>query len=366
MKLIFKLLALTILIIGTFQYEVNFSAHKNILDNFMDKPAKELFKVWHLLFKSHEYSLNSQDAINRYKVFKMNLKLIKAHNSNTLNSWKLGLNQFSDLTEEEFTQKYLMTSTINNSRLGLSEVPINGFINKVHYYNQEKDMLYKPIDWSSFCPVVRDQGACGSCYAFAMIGAIECNYNIKMNNGNFVNLSRQQIIECDPFNNGCRGGDPEDVSVYAVSQGLFTEAEYSYKPTYEPNCQYDTLIKTQNLKPQRYLDGIETLCYDDGWTKRTCQYTSSMYRLIQRGPFTSSIDSKILKNYSSGIINTDSCIRVNHVVIVIGLGNDPVLGNYWIVRNTYGESWGEKGHFRIVANDVQKKCLHQIVRPFLL
>lgn len=365
MKLIFKLLALAILLVGTFQYEVSFSTQKDILENFMDKPAKELFKVWHLLYKSSEYSLEENEAINRYRVFKANLKKIKAHNSNPANSWKLGLNQFSDLTDEEFAEKHLMKTNEDSNRLGLSEIPINGFINKVHYYNQESDMVYNPIDWRNFCPSVRDQGPCGSCYAFAMIGAIECNYNIKVNNGQFVNLSRQQIIDCDPMNKGCRGGDPENVAVYAVSQGLFTESEYSYKPSYVPNCQYDSLISTKNLKPQRYLDGIETLCYDDGSTKRTCQYTSSMYRLLQRGPFTASVDGSILRDYSTGIINTDTCNRVNHVIIVVGLGNDPVLGNYWIAKNTWGESWGEGGYLRIVANDVQKTCLHQIARPFL-
>lgn len=364
MKLNLKFLAFAILFVSTFQYEVKFSTQKNILDDFLDKPAKELFKVWHLLFKSSEYSLEEEIVLKKYKIFKANLKEIKAHNSNPGSNWKLGLNQFSDLTAEEFAQKHLMKSKGNQNKLGLSEVPINGFINKVHYYNKESDMDYKPIDWIKFCPSVRDQGACGSCYAFAMIGAIECNYNIKRNNGEFVNLSRQQIIDCDPLNNGCSGGDPQNAAVYAVSQGLFAESEYSYLQS-KGTCQYDALISSKNLNPVRYLDGIDTLCYDDGWTGRDCQSTSSMYRLLQRGPFASAIDGAILRNYSNGIINTDQCTRVNHVVIVVGLGIDPVLGKYWIAKNTWGTSWGEGGYFRIVANDEVKMCLHEITRPFL-
>jgi hypothetical protein len=82
-----------------------------IMDDFMDKPVKEAFKVYHSVFEK-EYSLDSEEGVRRYKAFKSNLKTIKETNAQNL-PYKLGINKFADLTSQEFTDKYLMKNPPN-------------------------------------------------------------------------------------------------------------------------------------------------------------------------------------------------------------------------------------------------------------
>lgn len=348
-------------------YDTSSILNKILDDAAQSKSTKDLFKIWHFVFhKEQEYSLENEITLLRYKTFKANLKKIKEHNANGQYGWTNGLNYFSDLTDQEFADTYLM-KTRSNNRLNTSAVPINGFENRVFYYSQNSAASYTPLDWRSKCPTIRNQAGCGSCYAFAMITAIECNYNIETNASDpaALTLSKQQIIDCDPTNNGCRGGDPQYASLYAVSQGLFREEDYKYVQQ-SGTCRYDSLISQNNIKPQKYISGIDTLCYDDGWNGRTCQYTAGVYKLLQRGPLATAINASILRNYKSGIINVPvDCSGVNHVVTIVGFGNDSQYGNYYIIQNTWGGNWGESGYYRMAANDVMNNCIHEITRPFL-
>ena len=108
--------------------------------------------------------------------------------------------------------------------------------------------------------------------------AVECNYNIEVNNQQpeKLTLSNQQHIDCNSLNNGCRGGDPQNSVLYSVSQGQFSEEEYPYTQR-QGNCLYDSLIKEKNYQPRQYVSGIDTLCYNDGWTKRDCNFTSGIF-----------------------------------------------------------------------------------------
>ena len=310
---------------------------KKILNSFMDSTPKELFKVWHLLYK-REYTYASEEAKMRFRNFKINLALIKETNSKHL-GYTFGLNQFSDLSAEEFKRIYLTRKPNLNLEQDLKEINNQlGFLTPTDDDDDltKRNLQMANIDYSMYFLPPRDQGGCGSCWAFSSAGAIEGNLSKKK--GAPVNyLSTQQLVDCDTGNGGCNGGDMRVCYKYVMLSGMMNDIDYKYTAA-KGSCKY---VKTQAVSKILGFD------YCSGYTSRTCS-TSIFYSLLAKGPLAVGIDGSTIQSYYNGIY-LGACYQDNHAVIAIGYGTSGAQ-NYWIVRNSWGASWGENGYIRVLAN----------------
>lgn len=177
----------------------------------------ELFELW--MSKHGKTYENIQEKLHRFEVFKDNLKHIDNRNKEVTTTYWLGLNEFADLSHEEFKGKYL----------GLNPEFLRRETSGDFTYRDVMD-LPKSVDWREKGAVtpVKNQRSCGSCWAFSAVAAVEGINQIAT--GNLTSLSEQELIDCDTaFNNGCNGGLMDYAFEFIVKNGgLHKEKDYPY------------------------------------------------------------------------------------------------------------------------------------------
>merc|ERR1712002_13490 len=272
----------------------------------------------------------------RFKVFTDNLEKINKHNK-AGHSYKLGINEFSDLTEEEFKSQFLggykpLHNPAESSLLFSERKPI-------------KD-LPASVDWREKNAVteVKNQGQCGSCWAFATTEMIESYAAIAT--GDLTELSAQQVTSCTPNplkcggTGGCYGSIPQLGYTYIQLFGHATEEDYPYKSGSSMNTE-DCLYDVTDTAPVVGITGYDTMSNDQ---------EAVMNHLANVGPLAVAVDASYWGGYSSGVFSGCSFsenIGLNHAVQLVGYGTDPAEGDYWIVRNSWGTRWGEDGYIRL-------------------
>jgi len=178
---------------------------------------------------------------------------------------------------------------------------------------------------------------CGSCWAFSAVGNIEAQYAIKKNQS--VLFSEQQLVDCDKVDQGCNGGLMEDAFKYLEgTAGLMQASDYSYTGK-QGTCNY------QESKALAKVTGYKFAGSED--ENQIKQF------LFENGPLAIAINATPLQFYLGGVFNPwfnwmCNPKSINHGVLLVGYG---VSGSkaYWIVKNSWGSGWGEKGFFRIIA-----------------
>jgi len=306
------------------------------LDSFIKSDPKQLFKVFHLIFKK-EYNLNSVTAIERYKIFKQNLNVIKEHNNKNL-SWWYSVNEYTDLTDEEFNTHFNIKPHDQNK--------INDVVKNQGKFLRSQDVLEKSLssdpkgdtNWLSSLTPVRNQGDCGSCWAHATVGAIESAYGIK--NGKVIDhLSPQQLVDCSMMTNGCKGGWPEDAYSYVQnSGGVMSERDYPYLGV-QGQCKFNQSAVSIKLKTYNFC----LWCQKNGWRN-----------LLGQGSISVLVTSQdILKNYGGGVINLSGykCSYSDHVVLAYGWKTSQDGSEIISLRNSWGENWGDKGNFHVYYSE---------------
>jgi len=322
----------------------------NILDVYIAKGnVKELFKVWHLVFKK-EYEINTENGINRYKIFKSNLKRIQEHNSKNL-SYTLGLNDKSDMTVEEFNEYYgvkeITKIGLNKYKRNLVGYNLDDFDDSEISVKDDPPRDRVAIDYTADLLVPRNQGSCGSCWTFSTMGAIEGNYSVTNRKNNTpitkVYLATQQLVDCNDSqkpNGGCNGGWMGKAMTYLQSSGIMADSDYPYLAK-QGACNFNA----KKLSPVK-ISGYEQL--------------ADTYALLQKGPYSGCVNvAGDFQSYRSGIYNKTCTRNCNHAIVVMGYGVDPTSKiQYWVVRNSWGASWGQKGHIFIQNNpDNADSCL---------
>merc|ERR1711931_242510 len=278
----------------------------------------------------------------RFDIFKTNMKKMVEHNKSGA-SWTKAMNQFSDLTEAEFESMYLG---------GYKRMPSSPA--GVATQSKSRSELPDSVDWRDQGAVseVKNQGQCGSCWAFCTTEMIESYAAIET--GTLPELSSQQVTACTPNplscggTGGCYGSIPQLGYTYIQLFGHATEEDYPYKSGSSMNTE-DCLYDVTNTAPAVGITGYDTMSNDQ---------EAVMNHLANVGPLAVAVDASSWGGYSSGVFSGCSFsdnIGLNHAVQLVGYGTDPAEGDYWIVRNSWGTRWGEDGYIRL-ARDAEAQC----------
>jgi len=266
----------------------------------------------------------------RYTVFKANVDKVELANSQN-HKYKLGMNAMGDMTHAEFKAAKLGYKRIDN-HIARSKNTV-GPHSKVH--------APASVDWRSKGAVtpIKDQGQCGSCWAFSATGALE-GLNV-ISGHSLVSLSEQQLVDCSTSfgNNGCNGGLMDYAFEYVISKkGITGESDYKY-------TGQDGTCKTG--KP------VKATC--KGYTDVPSGNEASLLTQVNKGPVSVAVeaDQSAWQFYSGGVLDDASCgENLDHGVLAVGYGTDGGK-NYWIVKNSWGTSWGESGYIRLVRDKDQ-------------
>jgi len=192
----------------------------------------------------------------------------------------------------------------------------------------KKEVYPSAQNWTSHMMPVQNQGHCGSCWAFSATGTIEGHHHMKT--GKHVKLSEQQLVDCYYSRDGCQGGDHTGAQVYVGQYGQTEGAGYPYKAVWAGKC----LKKGGAIKTTGSIHKVKNGSYE------------ATIAALQNGPVAISLhaSSTSFRNLANGVLNDKACpTSPNHAIIAVGYSND-----HYIVRNSWGTSWGAKGYGKIL------------------
>lgn len=258
----------------------------------------------------------------RYPIYNVNRDVILRHNNNTKRSFVMGVNQWTDLHDDEFEALVLSTQPL----------PLPLLCRQKPLEPNTKDT----IDWRKYNVVspVQEQAMCGSCWAFAAVSAVESAWAIAT--GDLFKLSEQALLDCareEPYHNdGCRGGTPEAAFDYVAGHGLPLASHYPYRAAQRRKCHLHA--------------GKPKVQISDCFSVHPHREDMMAAAILDHGPVTIGAAAKSWRHYRSGIFNGPCHGQLDHSVVIVGLGQEGDEG-FWLVKNSWGTDWGEEGYMRI-------------------
>ncbi|GAA0138803.1 hypothetical protein Leryth_005995 [Lithospermum erythrorhizon] len=286
------------------------------------KSIAQRYEDW---IKKYGRKYASKDEWNqRFGIYQSNVLFIDFINSLNLN-YKLTDNRFADLTNQEFRSKYFGYKRNADTCQPYSNTTLS------------KSKLPGSIDWTKNGAVnpVKDQGTCGSCWAFSAVAAIEGITEIKT--GTLLSLSEQELVDCDvgKDDEGCNGGYMEKAYQFIISNGgITTETDYPYTGK-DGTCDSN---KLKDLSAK--ITGYKTVPSGD---------ESALEAAVANQPVSVAIDASgyEFQFYSSGVFSGNCGNTLNHGVTIVGYGIDISGAKYWLVRNSWGTKWGDQGYIKM-------------------
>lgn len=315
---------------------------------------RDVLKEEWLLFKEkYQKNYNSEEEDNyRFKVFLENKHKVASHNrrhANGQHSYSLGINKYADLTHEEFVK------TMNGYKANLKSKNSNTIralgLEHPDVVKEKKSLLDKTperlpafVDWRQhgYVTPIKDQGQCGSCWAFSSTGALEGQHYRKT--GDLISLSEQNLVDCSKKygNMGCEGGLMENAFKYIRdNHGVDTENSYPYE-AHDSKCRFRN--RTVGADDKGYVE------IPEGDEKKLMQ------AIAVKGPVSVAIDAsqESFRLYDGGVYDEPLCgngpDNLDHGVLVVGYGTDPVHGDYYLVKNSWSETWGQSGYIKMARN----------------
>ena len=276
---------------------------------------------------------NADDFNFRHAIFQAVNAYIISHN-NTESSYKLGHNQFSDWTHEEYR-------TLLGLREGLQQ-------ENVVVFNAENTP--ESVNWVTAGAVtgVKNQGSCGSCWSFSTTGAMEGAHYVAT--GELLSFSEQQLVDCATgryLNMGCNGGNPLWAYRYLKSHFAELESEYPYTSGNgddSTDCLYDDHSKT----------AVEV----QASASVTSEDRDQMKAALAQQPLAVLVeaDKMAFQTYRSGVLTSDACgTQLDHAVLAVGYGTEDGQ-DYWLVKNSWDTTWGDNGYIKLGMDDTTGTC----------
>jgi KDEL-tailed cysteine endopeptidase len=273
-----------------------------------------------------------EEVETRFQIFRANLRSIILHNLDYTQNFTMGVNQFTDLTSQEFKDRYVS---------GLkSEVGSYG----CKTFSSSDSGAPLAIDWRSKGAVtsVKDQGQCGSCWTFSATGAVEGAWAIST--GKLVDLSEQELVDCTVGvaygSHGCNGGEMEGAFKFVIENGQCSDSSYPYSSGTTKTggtCQRCSAVvhmsSCSNVKPNDQI---------------------SLKAAVAKQPVAIAIeaDTRYFQSYSGGVLTSSSCgTNLDHGVLIVGYGSENGQ-DYWMVKNSWGVTWGDKGYVKIARSSL--------------
>jgi len=263
---------------------------------------------------------DGEEESYRLNVFYANYKFVNSHQSR---EYELGLNEFADLSTQEFAKFYLGFK-------GEKKPATNIFVSNV-------EDVPASVDWrtSNKVSAVKNQGQCGSCWAFSTTGSLESEAAI---HGTGLNsFSEQQLVDCSTAqgNQGCNGGLMDDAFTYVIAKGITTESAYPY-------------------------EGVDQDCKTDGGAFKISKFTDiaagdcdSLKAAIAQQPVSIAVDAVTWQFYVGGVFPSYLCGKsLDHGVLAVGYN----AKGQWIVKNSWGKLWGQKGYITLGKGNACGLC----------
>lgn len=316
--------------------------------------VEEHFKDYIVQFNK-TYSYNVEEYQTRFRAFQRSLAIINSMNKfrTHKDSARYGITEYSDMSHDEF-----ITTKLNGGAKGFIKNRISNSIIKEKDDRRNKQSKYniiryvrdtvsngynlpKRVDWreSGVVSDIRNQGLCGACWAHSVIATIESMLAIERNSST-IELSVQQMIDCASHNNhGCNGGDTCNLLEWLVQEKVNIHTMAAYPMSADTQC------KMSDIKNISQIIQVKSF---------TCnsfilQEEKILHFLANHGPVATAVNGLLWQNYLGGVIQfhcDGSLNSLNHAVQIVGYDTTGEVP-YYIVRNSWGRKFGDKGYMKI-------------------
>jgi len=296
----------------------------------LNKDGAEFKLLWNTWKQLYSKTYAPAEEAKRFGIFAENYLKFASHNAKST-TYKKGLNQFSDLTGAEFKQQYA------SGYKGFKTAPVHQS-SDIDYSTLE---LADSVDWRTKGAVtaIKDQGQCGSCWAFSSTGALEGLNFIK--SGKLVSFSEQQLVDCEHTDHGCLGGLMDHAFKYTAKKGIEADSDYPY-----------TSGTTQHAGTCKF-DASKAVKVNSNHVDVTAKNPAALKTALATQPISVAIeaDQDVFQGYTSGVITgADNCgAQLDHGVLVVGYTTVNTTEAF-IVKNSWADTWGDAGYVYLATD----------------